>query len=223
MVSCLFCVGVFITVITQKLKNHRNKNSIKSLIILRVSLYGELPLLCGCFHYSYNLEVKKPQKQKLYQVLNNRVGKGKNPSVSPRARHALRAPNTGLQTTKHRDFSSVCENIPCTVPDNELNFVLNKRLGAQMRKNQDLSQFLLIPYTQVTERWITDSTAKGKVRKLPEANVQEHPDGPGQARLSPAQHSRCYGPDESLLGMSRVLNAWPPPRPCSGSQKCLSP
>ena len=71
-------------------------NSVVKTAHLRVSLYGELPLLCACFHYSYNLEVKKPQKQKLYQVLNNRVGKGKNPSVSPRARHALRAPNTGL-------------------------------------------------------------------------------------------------------------------------------
>ena len=71
-------------------------NSVVKTAHLRVSLFCELPLLCGCFHYSYNLEVKKPQKQKLYQVLNNRVGKGKNPSVSPRARHALRAPNTGL-------------------------------------------------------------------------------------------------------------------------------
>ena len=70
----------------------------------------------------------------------------------------------------------------------------------------------------------SQTTVKGKAGKLPEANVQEHPDGPGQARLSPAQHSRCYRPDESLLwGMSCVLNAWRPPRPCCESQKCLSP
>ena len=60
--------------------------------------------------------------------------------------------------------------------------------------------------------------------RRPEANVQEHPDDPGQAGLSPAQHSQCYRPDEfALWGMSRVLQAWQPPRPCCESQKCLSP
>ena len=71
-------------------------NSLVKTAHLRVSLFCELHLLCGCFHYSCNLKVKKPQKQKLYQVLNNRVGKGKNPSVSSRARQSLHAPNTGL-------------------------------------------------------------------------------------------------------------------------------
>lgn len=107
---------------------------------------------------------------------------------------------------------------------NVLSFVLNKRLGAQMWKNQDFSQFLLIPYTWVKERWLIDLNVKGEAVDLPEANVQNIFTTLCQTKPSPPQHAWHFGADDSLLwGMSWAWQAWRHPWPSCESQKCLYP